>query len=195
MRADPQNHPHEGDVYSMDHPLPFNRSYWVDDGKLLAGCYPGAEDIGETDAKLAGLVNAGIGTVINLMESHEVSWGGKPFRPYQDRIIELGKASGIDVHCHRFPIRDTHIPAPIEMKVILDAIDNAVARGHGAYVHCWGGKGRTGTVVGCYLIRRNRATPENFVDVIRDLRGPDAKSGPSPENQLQIQFVRDFCTT
>jgi hypothetical protein len=24
--------------------VPFNRSYWVVPGKLLAGCYPGSED-------------------------------------------------------------------------------------------------------------------------------------------------------
>lgn len=179
----------------MGRPLPFNRCYWVDDDTLLAGCYPGAVDAGEADAKLGGLVNAGIGTVINLMESDEVSWGGTPFQPYQGRIVELGKASGIDVQCLRFPIRDTHIPAPDEMQTILDAIDSAIARGHGVYVHCWGGKGRTGTVVGCHLIRKGRATPDNFVEVIRALRGPDARSGPSPENEKQIQFVRDFCTT
>ena len=81
------------------------------------------------------------------------------------------------------------------MEQILDAIDRGIARGHAVYVHCWGGKGRTGTVVGCHLIRNNRATPDNFVDVIRELRGPDARTGASPENETQVQFVRTFCAT
>lgn len=179
----------------MELPLPFPRCYWVEAGKLLAGCYPGAEDADEADLKLAGLVNANIGTVINLMESDEVSWSGKPFQPYQDRIVELGKMLGTNVNCLRFPIRDTYIPTHEEMQEILDAIDSGMAKGHGVYVHCWGGKGRTGTAVGCHLIQNGLATPENFVDVIRKLRGPDAKTGSSPENQKQIQFVRDFCTT
>ncbi len=179
----------------MGLPLPFNRCYWVEEGRFLAGCYPGAEDSDEADVKLAGLVNAHIGNVVNLMEPDEVSWGGKPFRPYEDRIVELGMTASLDVTCLRLPIRDTDIPTREEMQKILDAIDEGISRGNGVYVHCWGGKGRTGTVVGCHLIQHGLATPENFVDVIRKLRGPDAKTGSSPENQRQIQFVQDFCTT
>lgn len=176
-------------------PLPFSRCYWVEEGGLLAGCYPGAEDIEEADAKLGGLVNAHIGTVINLMEPDETSWSGKPFRPYEDRIVELGKKLDLDINCLRFPIRDTDIPTNEEMQEILDAIDTGKSSGDGVYIHCWGGKGRTGTVVGCHLIRHGLATADNFVDVIRNLRGPDAETGASPENNRQIQFVRDFCTT
>lgn len=179
----------------MGIPLPFTRCYWVEENTLLAGCYPGAEDAEEARAKLGGLVEAGIGTVINLMESDEVSWSGEPFRPYADQIIELGKKAGLEVSCLRIPIRDTHIPSHEEMQKILEAIGAGIAKGHGVYIHCWGGKGRTGTVVGCYLIRKGFATPENFVEVIRALRGPDAMTGASPENETQNQFVRDFSTT
>lgn len=174
--------------------LPFARSYWVEPGTLLAGCYPGAQDPGEADLKLSGLVQAGVGTVINLMEPDETSWGGHPFEPYEERIAEIGKESGRAVTCVRLPIRDTSIPTADRMEEILATIDVGIAKGHGVFVHCWGGKGRTGTVVGCYLIRKGLATPENFVDVIRERRGPDAQSGASPENETQIQFVRDYCT-
>jgi len=174
-------------------PLPFARSYWADEGRVLAGFYPGAENADEADAKLGGLVDAGIGTIINLMEPDEVGWGGKPFTPYQERVVELGKAQGIEVACLRIPIRDVYIPTPEVMESILHALDEGLAKGQPVYVHCWGGKGRTGTVVGCYLIQHGLATPDNFVEVIRTLRGPDAKTGASPETPKQIQFVRDFC--
>ena len=36
---------------------------------------------------------------------------------------------------------------------ILDDIDAVRADGGTVYVHCWGGVGRTGTVVGCLLVR------------------------------------------
>ncbi len=36
---------------------------------------------------------------------------------------------------------------------ILDDVDAAIDGGGIAYVHCWGGIGRTGTVVGCWLMR------------------------------------------
>jgi hypothetical protein len=35
--------------------VPFNRSYWVVAGKLLAGGYPGSEDPMEEERKLKGL--------------------------------------------------------------------------------------------------------------------------------------------
>ena len=36
---------------------------------------------------------------------------------------------------------------------ILGAIDVALAQGRTADVHCWGWIGRTGAVVGCWLVR------------------------------------------
>ena len=44
--------------------VPFNRSYWVVPGKLLAGGYPGSEDPVEEERKLKGLIQAGIRHVI-----------------------------------------------------------------------------------------------------------------------------------
>ena len=52
---------------------PFERCYWAVKGRLLAGCYPGHEDNEEADLKLAGLLNAGVVTVINLMEEDEAN--------------------------------------------------------------------------------------------------------------------------
>ena len=39
------------------------------------------------------------------------------------------------------------------MTRILDEVDSAIEDGGTVYVHCWGGIGRTGTVVGCWLMR------------------------------------------
>ena len=39
------------------------------------------------------------------------------------------------------------------MTRILDEVDDGAREGGAVYVHCWGGIGRTGTVVGCWLLR------------------------------------------
>ena len=57
---------------------------------------------------------------------------------------------------------------------MLDAIDDQLENGGNVYVHCWGGKGRTGTVVGCWLIRHGYGRPD-FPD---DPIGPDGPDGP-----------------
>ena len=78
------------------------------------------------------------------------------------------------------------------MVEILDAIDDDLAVGHNVYVHCWGGVGRTGTVVGCWLIRHGYATAGDVLDVVSDLRIGDAGTGGtrmSPETLEQIDFV------
>jgi hypothetical protein len=53
----------------------------------------------------------------------------------------------------RCTIVDFGVPSPQEMTAILDVLDAALAAGRVVYLHCWGGVGRTGTVVGCYLVR------------------------------------------
>jgi protein-tyrosine phosphatase len=40
------------------------------------------------------------------------------------------------------------------MAAILEAMDTAILQGRKVYLHCWGGIGRTGTVVGCYLVHQ-----------------------------------------
>ena len=60
-------------------------------------------------------------------------------------------SKGISVTWERIPVRDVSVPSKDGMVMILDRIDQALAQQRPVYVHCWGGKGRTGTVVGCYL--------------------------------------------
>jgi protein-tyrosine phosphatase len=55
------------------------------------------------------------------------------------------------------------------------------------YFHCWGGKGRTGTVVGCYLARHGFAAGNDMIEMIKELRkDTEDFSDPSPETSEQI---------
>ena len=60
-------------------------------------------------------------------------------------------------------------PARQAMVTILDTIDQAVADGRTVYVHCWGGVGRTGTVVGCYLVRHGRTGRRPWTEIAAHL--------------------------
>lgn len=171
-------------------PVPFARSYWVLPGRLLAGHFPGSPDPDEEQGKLEGLLDAGIRFVVNLMEVHERDHEGKLFSPYWDRIGHLGRERGWEVETHRFPVPDLGIPSREEMVRILDALDGALETGRPAYVHCWGGKGRTGTVVGCYLVRHGLAEGESALARIAELRRRDPMAHlPSPETDEQRRFV------
>lgn len=106
---------------------PYQRSYWVVPGKLMAGCYPGDQDTEKAAAKLQGMVDAGIRHVVNLMEETEYGHQGVPFVPYQAAFGTRG------IECVRMPIKDLHTPSKPEMVAILDDIDEAIAAGGSSF--------------------------------------------------------------
>lgn len=170
--------------------VPFERTYWVIPGKLAAGCYPGDLDPGEAERKLRGLIQAGIRYVINLMEETELNWYGNIFISYENDLKRYAAHMGIDLVCVRRPIEDLSIPTHEEMEAILNEIDLAISNNRPVYVHCLGGIGRTGTVVGCYLMRHGYAKSDTILDVIQQLRmGAPEYHRPSPEAPLQRRMV------
>lgn len=157
-------------------PVPFPRSYWVVPGKLLVGCYPGDKNSKQAEAKLRGILTCGIRVVVNLMEEDEFGHDGESFVPYEETFRRIAKEIDAEVECIRIPIPDLSAPSRELMVTILDQIDMAISHGKPVFVHCWGGKGRTGTVVGCYLARHGIASGNEALQKIKELRRNDPTS-------------------
>lgn len=172
---------------------PTTSSYWIVPGLLLAGAYPGHPEPDEHRAKVQALVNAGIRTFVNLMEEDEKDGRGKPFVPYRGLACELCS----QVESARYPIKDQSVPTPAVMIAVLDAIDESLTSGKPVYVHCWGGVGRTGTVIGCWLLRHRLATSADVLEVLMRLRQQDRerRNRMSPETGEQQKFVREWRET
>ena len=175
-------------------PLPYGRSYWVIPGKLMAGFYPGAPTREEAEQKLKALLDAGVRCVVNLVEEDEKNdWTQERLEPYQQLLRKLATGKKCDVFYVRTPIVDQNIPSEMTMRFILDIIDRALEQGQTTYVHCWGGKGRTGTVVGCYLARHGIAVGEDALQRIQWLRRDEEKAlEDSPEVGSQCEMVRQW---
>ncbi len=174
--------------------LPFDRSYWVVPGKLLAGYYPGAPDREGTISKLAALLDAGIRAFIDLTEEMELNRWRIGLVPYEDDLKLVAADKGVpDVSYHRLSIPDLGVRTREAMREILDTIDREMEIGRPVYVHCLGGIGRTGTVVGCWLARHGIASGETVLDRIAELRCNDPSADvPSPETHQQRSFVRKW---
>jgi hypothetical protein len=156
-----------------DRPVP--RSYWVRPGSLLAGEYPGHEHDGWTRVRLERFRAAGVTAFIDLTEEGELA-------PYEDLV--RGWAT-----YRRFPIRDFSCPSVEGMTAILDAIDAALER-EVVYVHCWGGSGRTGTVIGCWLVRGGMDCDRALATIAALRRETAYGDRRSPESEEQCDMVR-----
>lgn len=157
----------------MKTPVP--RSYWVRPGALLAGEYPGHDDAGWVRVRLERFRAAGVTAFVDLTEEGELE-------PYTDLL------DGWASH-RRFPIRDFSVPSADEMTAILDTVDAALERDV-VYVHCRGGSGRTGTVVGCWLVRHGMDCDEALAAIAALRRDTSYGDRRSPESDEQRDFVR-----
>ncbi len=170
--------------------FPFNRSYWVVPGKLLAGGYPGSDYPIEEERKLKGLIQAGIRHVISLMEPQEYNRPDDPLPPYVDHMESIAESMKISVTFDQISIKDFSVLTERQMTRILNQIDMCIKYDKPVYVHCWGGKGRTGTVVGCYLARHGFAAGNDVIKKIKELRrNTENFSDPSPETREQKNMV------
>lgn len=167
------------------HPIP--DSYWVTPGRLLVGEYPGARTAAEGRAKARALLGAGVTLFVNLTEAGEYT-----LRPYWPDMETVAQALGIAVQHRRFAIPDMGTPSPAQMRAILDTIDTALAAGQGVYVHCFGGIGRTGTVVGCHLVRHGQEGAAALATIARLRAATPDGWRRSPETEAQRQFVLNW---
>lgn len=169
---------------------PFPQCFWIHEGLLCAGCYPGDPDRETRDAKLHGLLDCGIRRVVSLMAATERGRNGRPFEPYVPRLHELAAERDVVVECVNLPIRDACAPSPPSLQKILETIEMGLREQTPTYLHCWGGHGRTGTVIACHLIQKGHS-PQQAIDALLHLRA-DLPKNQHPFEGDQEQFVRSW---
>ncbi|GAB4499314.1 MAG: protein-tyrosine phosphatase family protein [Anaerolineales bacterium] len=155
------------------HPLP--NSYWILPGQFLAGAYP------HTSEDLQTLIQAGINFFVDLTEPEE---GSLP--QYAHTLKMLARPLGTRFWHQRIPIPDMSCPSPQVVRAALTAIHTALSLQRRVYLHCYGGIGRTGTIVGCYLVQYQHISGEQALEQIRAWRR-DTPNGyrTSPETEAQ----------
>lgn len=176
-------------------------SYWVVPNEILAGPFPGSNEDFAAKLRIRLLFDAGIRAFINLQEEGEMAASNKHYdENYWDTFrlfLKDNNESEIEGGAiRRFSIPDKSVPTVEQMKLILNEIDMLHSMKIPLYIHCWGGIGRTATVVGCWMRRHGLANRENVVDEIFRLRQNYVDSISlayrSPETDEQERFVLDW---
>jgi len=169
-------------------PRPHGNCYWLQPGRLLAGEYPGNKDPNVARPRLGAHLDCGLTYFLDLTEDGELA-------PYESDLRALATARGVAVEYRRLPVVDLSVPRhKREMVAILDTIDAALAAGHCVYVHCWGGVGRTGTVIGCHLVRHGQTGEEALRTLANHWSGVEKawRKTRSPETDRQCDYVRQW---
>lgn len=162
---------------------PLYQSYEVDvDGVMFAGEYPGDREEEVARRKIAQMHSFGIRHIVDLTEEGELC-------PYCHLLPS-------DMTHYRFPIRDVSVPKDIESVVgLIQRIDELKTLGGYVYIHCWGGVGRTGTIVACYISAHKRELDAN--QVLATLRGffsmmPKSSRRKTPDSRSQVSYIKNF---
>lgn len=128
----------------------------IDPGRLVAGRHPCALGPENAVLEVRALTDAGVTLFVDLTHAGELE-------PY-DSLVEPPARYG------NRPIVDFSVPTREALAATLDEIDAELDAGGIVYVHCWAGCGRTGVVVGAWLVRHG-ASPEDALGAIAEARG------------------------
>jgi ADP-ribosylglycohydrolase len=164
---------------------PIDQAYWVVPGRFLAGEYPRTLERDSSVAKLRALVGAGVTVFVDLTTDAD------GLAPYEELLAEVSEGRA---ERHAFPIPDVGVPlSEVLTHEALDLIDGKLALGAGVYVHCWGGVGRTGVIVGCWLARHGHHQQAALTRLAALWsRCPKSQHRDSPETSAQCRYIREW---
>ena len=128
----------------------------IEPGRLIAGRHPCAWGPENASVEVRDLVEAGVTLFLDLTQDGELE-------PYASLVEPPSRYVSM-------PIRDFSIPTLDALVAILDVIDAELAADGLVYVHCWAGCGRTGVVVGSWLVRHG-VDPREALRRIAEARG------------------------
>ena len=161
---------------------PIDNSYQVT-SQIYAGEYPRNKDEESSLVKMRQFESFGITHFVDLTEKGELA-------PYENLLYPAASYQ-------RFPIRDVSAPkSPEDVRKLVEQILGIVHNNPEAkvYIHCWGGVGRTGTIVACLLSELYQLNYKETMTKLEELFSACPKSAyrETPETAEQRKFIDAF---
>lgn len=160
--------------------LPVLNYYKVEE-RIYAGEYPFAVNQMLGIKKLDVLNDLRVSTIIDLTENGE--------------LYQYTTSIGTNCTHYRFPIKDRNIPDSFDnVYNLMEYIDNAKSENGTIYIHCWGGVGRTGTIVACWLVYNGMSAKVALAHLNELWKScPKSNRRPyCPDHGCQIDFIKQF---
>ena len=169
-------------LYSKFSSRPTNFS-WVINSQLAGSGLP------LTFHQFMWLVNHGIGTIVTVREIPlPLQWLSlDEFKHLDSERKTINKINYLHLR-----VEDYHPPSIEEIESTVKFIENEIEAKRPVLVHCAAGKGRTGTILGAYLLKKENLSAENAITRIRNLR-PGSIQTDSQEKSLYEyeKYLRD----
>ena len=194
---------------------PISESNWVILKHLLVGAFPASPNDEETLENLYGILTKGITTFVCLQEEYNPNVTPQQYknnigiRPYlkdllhitskvelyrqekNDPYFEPAIAKPDDIEFLHFPIKDCKTASDLQVYSFCFELARRLVAGEKLYIHCWGGHGRTGTIVSILLsilYKYDAQSTMHYCQFVHDLRKAYIQV-PSPQTQTQRNQV------